>query len=197
MRLASLFFRSSTNMLASKASRLPTCQHGISFETGSMATHVQVSPIIPLPRNASGTFISLRPTKDHISSTSIRGHFRAVTCFVCQAAHASPVSNMTRETVFFAAPVIRTVERRLQPSTRQEMIFALSVLSKRFTHSGQLGYDTFIWGLTTLGIGQAIREYEHSRLCNRNTQTSFRENLFCDYLLCQLTAWSECARKLA
>ena len=48
------------------------------------------------------------------------------------SAQAMPVSTSTRDTVFLANPVMRTVDRREQPSIRQPMILDRSAIDNWF-----------------------------------------------------------------
>src|SRR5713101_3166724 len=112
-------------------SLLPTCQDGMSFVIGSIATQTHTSPM-PLPLNSSGMFFALAQKKLQISSHSSRLQFRLRIVLSQYVLHASPTSTSNRITVFLAIPVILTVDRMLQPSTRHDITRVLSSVLSLF-----------------------------------------------------------------
>src|SRR5687768_5848716 len=105
------------NRFAVPAQRSPIMNDRMSLESASRAVHVQTDPRPNLPRSFAGTLASFAPTKLQISSHWTRFVFRLRMVLSMNSAQQAPRSTSSFTTVFFAAPVMRTVARMLFPST--------------------------------------------------------------------------------
>src|SRR3954467_9268142 len=97
------------NSYAVPASRPPPTHDAISFVSASSAVHVHTEPS-PFSFCSWEMFLSLPPTKDQISSHWRRLQGRSRRCSSWYFVQAAPSSASSLTTVFFDAPVMRTVD---------------------------------------------------------------------------------------
>lgn len=100
-------FRRDTRSLMTRCSdlapRLPTCQHGASFVSASMAVHVYTSPMPNMPFRSSSTFFCFTPTNDQISSHCTFLQVKPCITRSWYGAHVAPTSANSLRTVFLLA----------------------------------------------------------------------------------------------